>query len=98
MAPPGFGSRHAGALRFGPPLLKRNMPVHGVIVGTRSLAPLYQELGADMQMHPGSARFTARTQRPPLRVIIPYERARKVAVLTPRSEAELKALNAQVSR
>jgi len=34
----------------------------------------------------------------PLRVIIPYERARKVAVLTPRSEAELQALKAQVSR
>ena len=34
----------------------------------------------------------------PLRVIIPYERARKVAVLTPRSEAELQALQAQVSR
>ena len=34
----------------------------------------------------------------PLRVIIPYERARKVAVLTQRSEAELKALNAQARR
>ena len=34
----------------------------------------------------------------PLRIIIPYERGRKVAVLTPRSEAELQALKAQVSR
>jgi hypothetical protein len=34
----------------------------------------------------------------PLRVIIPYERARKVAVLTLRSEAELKALNVQARR
>jgi streptogramin lyase len=34
----------------------------------------------------------------PLRVIIPYERGRKVAVLTPRTEAELQALKAQVSR
>ena len=34
----------------------------------------------------------------PLRVIVPYERGRKVAVMTPRSEAELKALKAQVGR
>ncbi len=34
----------------------------------------------------------------PLRVIIPYERARKVAVLTPRSEAEIQALKNQVGR
>ena len=34
----------------------------------------------------------------PLRVIIPYERARKVAVLTPRSEAEIAALKARVGR
>jgi len=34
----------------------------------------------------------------PLRVIIPYERGRKVAVLTPRSDAELKALKTQISR
>ena len=34
----------------------------------------------------------------PLRVVIPYERARKVGVLTPRSEVELQALKAQVSR
>ena len=34
----------------------------------------------------------------PLRVIIPYERARKVAVLTPRSEAEIQALKAQAGR
>ena len=95
---PLFGSRHAGALRFGPPLLKRNMPVHGVIVGTRSLAPLYQELGADMQMHPDPPGSLLERNGQPLRVIIPYERARKVAVLTPRSEAELKALNAQASR
>lgn len=31
----------------------------------------------------------------PLRVVIPYERARKVAVLTPRSEAEIQALKNQ---
>jgi streptogramin lyase len=34
----------------------------------------------------------------PLRVVIPYDRARKVGVLTPRSEAELQALKAQVGR
>jgi len=34
----------------------------------------------------------------PLRVIVPYERGRKVAVMTPRSEAELAALKAQASR
>jgi streptogramin lyase len=34
----------------------------------------------------------------PLRVIIPYESARKVGALTPRSEAELQALKAQVGR
>ena len=34
----------------------------------------------------------------PLRVIIPYERARKVAVLTPRSEAEIATLKARVGR
>jgi streptogramin lyase len=34
----------------------------------------------------------------PLQVIIPYERARKVGVLTPRTEAELQALKARVSR
>jgi streptogramin lyase len=34
----------------------------------------------------------------PLRVVIPYERARKVAVLTPRSEAELQALKSQAGR
>ncbi len=34
----------------------------------------------------------------PLRVIVPYERGRKVAVLTPRSEAEIQALKTQVSR
>ena len=31
----------------------------------------------------------------PLRVVIPYERGRKVAVLTPRSKTELKPLKAQ---
>ena len=34
----------------------------------------------------------------PLRVVIPYERARKVAVLTPRSEAEIQALKSQTGR
>jgi streptogramin lyase len=34
----------------------------------------------------------------PLRVIIPYERARKVGVLTPRSEAEIQALKTQAGR
>ena len=34
----------------------------------------------------------------PLRVIIPYERARKVGVLTPRTEAELQALKTLVGR
>jgi streptogramin lyase len=34
----------------------------------------------------------------PLRVIVPYERGRKVAVLTPRSEADLQVLKNQVSR
>jgi len=34
----------------------------------------------------------------PLRVIIPYERARKVAVLTPRSEAEIATLKARGGR
>jgi streptogramin lyase len=34
----------------------------------------------------------------PLRVIIPYERGRKVAVLTPRTEAEIEALKKQVAR
>jgi streptogramin lyase len=34
----------------------------------------------------------------PLRVVVPYFRARKVGVLTPRSEAELVALKKQVSR
>jgi streptogramin lyase len=34
----------------------------------------------------------------PLRVIIPYESARKVAVLTPRTEAEIQALKNQVGR
>ena len=34
----------------------------------------------------------------PLRVIIPYARARKLAILTPRSEAEIAALKAQVGR
>jgi hypothetical protein len=37
-------------------------------------------------------------QGQPLRVIIPYERGRKVAVLTPRSEAELQALKTQAGR
>jgi streptogramin lyase len=37
-------------------------------------------------------------QGQPLRVIIPYERGRKVAVLTPRTEAELQALKTQASR
>jgi hypothetical protein len=34
----------------------------------------------------------------PMRIIVPYERTRKVAVLTPRSEAEIAALKAQVGR
>jgi streptogramin lyase len=34
----------------------------------------------------------------PLRVIIPYERARTLCVLTPRSEAEIQSLKAQVGR
>ena len=34
----------------------------------------------------------------PLRVVVPYERGRKVAVLTPRSEAEIDALRKQLSR
>ena len=34
----------------------------------------------------------------PLKVVVPYERARKVGVMTPRSEAEIKALKAQVGR
>ena len=34
----------------------------------------------------------------PMRVIVPYERARKVAVLTPRSDAEIQALKTQVNR
>ena len=34
----------------------------------------------------------------PLRIIIAYERARKVAVLTPRSDAEIQALKAQADR
>ena len=34
----------------------------------------------------------------PLRVVIPYERGRKVAVMTPRSETEIKALKARVGR
>jgi len=34
----------------------------------------------------------------PMRVIVPYERGRKVAVMTPRSEAEMKALKARVAR
>ena len=37
-------------------------------------------------------------QGQPLRVVIPYERARKVAVLTPRSEAEIQALKGQTGR
>jgi streptogramin lyase len=43
------------------------------------------------------SHLAARTGQP-RRVIIPYERARKVAVLTPRSDAELKALKTQISR
>jgi hypothetical protein len=34
----------------------------------------------------------------PMRVIVPYERSRKVAVLTPRSDAEIQALKKQISR
>ncbi len=34
----------------------------------------------------------------PLRVVVPYERARKVAVLTPRSEADIQALKSQAAR
>ena len=34
----------------------------------------------------------------PLRVIVPYERGRKVAVLTLRSEADIQVLKNQVSR
>jgi DNA-binding MarR family transcriptional regulator len=34
----------------------------------------------------------------PLRVVIPYERARRVAVLTPRTEAEIQALKNQAGR
>jgi len=34
----------------------------------------------------------------PMRVIVPYERTRKVAVLMPRSDAEIQALKKQVSR
>lgn len=34
----------------------------------------------------------------PLRVVVPYERARKVGVMTPRSEAEIQALRKQVGR
>ena len=34
----------------------------------------------------------------PLRVVVPYERARKVAVLTPRTEAEIQALKSQAGR
>lgn len=34
----------------------------------------------------------------PLRVVIPYDRARKVAVLTPRTEAELRALKSRTGR
>ena len=37
-------------------------------------------------------------QGQPLRVIIPYERGRKVAVLTPRTETELQALKTQAGR
>jgi streptogramin lyase len=34
----------------------------------------------------------------PMQVFIPYYRARKVAVMTPRSQADLDALKAQVGR
>ena len=34
----------------------------------------------------------------PLKVIIPYERTRKVTAMTPRSETEIKALQARGSR
>lgn len=34
----------------------------------------------------------------PLQVVVPYERARKVGVMTPRSEAEINALKARVGR
>jgi hypothetical protein len=33
-----------------------------------------------------------------LRVIVPYDRGRKVAVMTPRSEAEIAALRVQANR
>jgi hypothetical protein len=34
----------------------------------------------------------------PLRVVVPYDRGRKVGVLTPRTEAEIQALKTQVGR
>ena len=34
----------------------------------------------------------------PMQVVVPYSRGRKVGVLTPRSEAEIAALKAQVGR
>ncbi len=39
--------------------------------------------------------FSGEREGQPLRVIVPYDRARKVAVLTPRTEAELRALKEQ---
>jgi streptogramin lyase len=46
------------------------------------------------------SRYISVLEQPgqPMRVVVPYSRGRKVGVLTPRSEAELAALKAQVNR
>ena len=54
----------------------------------------------DLPVRGSESRHISLLEQPgkPLRVVVPYERARKVAVMTPRSEAEINALKARLGR
>ena len=54
----------------------------------------------DLPTRGTESRYISILEQPgkPMQVVVPYHRARKVGVLTPRSEAEIAALKAQVAR
>jgi streptogramin lyase len=54
----------------------------------------------DLPTRGTESRYISILERPgqPLQVVVPYSRGRKVGVLTPRSDAEIAALKAQVGR
>jgi hypothetical protein len=54
----------------------------------------------DLPTRGTESRYISVLERPgqPMQVVVPYSRGRKVGVLTPRTDAEIAALKAQVAR